>query len=32
MQKALEVGKFTALGFLKIDESRKSDSLKIGIK
>lgn len=32
LQKAVSVGNFTALAFLKIDEKRVNDSLKRGIK
>lgn len=32
LQKAVSVGTFTGIAFLKIDEKRISDSLKLGIK
>lgn len=32
MQKALQVGTFVGLAFLKIDENRLEDSLRIGVK
>lgn len=32
LQKAISIGSFVGLAFLKIDEKRVQDSLKVGIK
>lgn len=32
LQKSIDAGKFVGLAFLKIDEKRMKDSLKLGIK